>query len=33
MLEKHSFENILIEEVGAVVGTYSSEGAILIAAL
>lgn len=33
MLEKHSFENILIEEVGAVIGTYSSEGAILIAAL
>lgn len=33
MLERHSFENILIEEVGAVMGTYSSEGAILITVL
>lgn len=33
ILENHDFENVIIEEVGAVIGTYSSEGAILIAVL
>ena len=33
MLEKHKFEDITISEVGSVMGTYTSKGAILISVL
>ena len=33
MLEKHRFEDITISEVGSVMGTYTSKGAILISVL
>lgn len=33
MLKNHNFKNIMISEVGAVMGTYASKGAILISVL
>lgn len=33
MEEKHQFEDVVISEVGSVMGTYTSEGAILVAVL
>lgn len=33
ILENYDFENVIVEEIGAVIGTYSAEGALLIAVL
>ena len=33
MLKNHDFESIMISEVGSVMGTYTSKGAILISVL
>ena len=33
MLKNHSFENIMISDIGPVMGTYSSKGAVLISVL
>lgn len=33
LLEKHNFENVTISSVGSVMGTYTSQGAILISIL
>ena len=33
MCEKYDFEDVTISSVGAVMGTYASEGAILISVL
>lgn len=33
ILKKHSFEEVIISEIGSVMGTYASEGAILVSVL
>ena len=33
ILKKHSFEEVIISEIGSVMGTYTSEGAILVSVL
>ena len=33
MLKNHDFESIMISEVGSVMGTYTSKGAVLISVL
>ncbi len=33
MLKKHNFENIMISDIGSVMGTYTSKGAVLISVL
>lgn len=33
MLKNHNFENIMISDIGPVIGTYSSKGAVLISVL
>lgn len=33
MLKKHDFKNIMISDIGSVMGTYSSKGAVLVSVL
>ena len=33
ILKKHSFEEVIISEIGSIMGTYASEGAILVSVL
>ena len=33
MLKKHNFEQVIITEIGSIMGTYAAEGAILVSVL
>ena len=33
ILKNHNFEEVMITEIGSVMGTYASEGAILVSVL